>query len=284
MSKRQGISEVIFFFLLLMLSMSLSSHAQSSNTDFQRAVLNYQQSPSYTTAEKVIKLVQEMKTEPIVPDNYTILKAKGFYLFQQAQNVDDFKAVVEAFKQASLKAPWKAEIYYNLGLAQEKAGMMEDAIMNFRLYLLADPSTHRDEVLMKIGELEAEKQKASEVKLKESSPESIAAQERKNFEDLLKKIDGRRYTTSSGRIEYIIDVQGEFFIIGLHYLDKPYNCPGENCERRKIQGIKTVRSLKGQGNWLDMTYIIAKDGDEIVQRNHFTNGSSNDVVYVWDQK
>ena len=63
-------------------------------------------------------------------------------------------------KKESLLAPWLADIYYNLGVVQEKAEEREDAINSFNLYLFAKPhAKDRTKVLEKIGSLKYEAKK-----------------------------------------------------------------------------------------------------------------------------
>ena len=77
-----------------------------------------------------------------------------------------------------------------MGLALETAQRYDDAIASLKLFMATNP---KDDVLRKaqdeIYKIEAKQEKAA----KESSPEVVAAQERKNSEDLLRKINGSRY-------------------------------------------------------------------------------------------
>jgi tetratricopeptide (TPR) repeat protein len=260
--------------------------AQTPQETLNQYVSDLQNNPNDNALrEKIIKFVQEMKSEPIAPDDYSILKGKGAYFFKQAQNSDDYKTAVDAFSQASLKAPWKAEIYYNLGLAQEKAGLSDDAIINYKLYLLADPSANRDEILAKIGAVEAERQKALEAKQKESSPEAIAAREKQKFEDLLKKIDGRRYTYHTPYQLHIIDIQGNHLVTGLQLDGEPYTNAGSGaCGRIEIKGPVCTCSYNGTaGADLDETYIISEDGTSITRRFRFTDRTGGEYIYVWQR-
>jgi hypothetical protein len=146
--------------------------AQTQRDTLKVYMSQIQEYPDWTPfRENIINLVRRMKVKPVVPDDYSILKGKGARLFSQAQNKDDFKAVVDVFKQASLIAPWKAEIYYNLALAEEKAEMGDHAIANYRLYMLADPTANHDEVLARIGEVQADQEKAKKDKKEEKTQE-----------------------------------------------------------------------------------------------------------------
>lgn len=104
---------------------------------------------------RAIQLVGSMKTKPETPMDYEISLGKAAALFKKAENRDDFKAAVGAFQDALVAAPWKAEVYYNLGLAQEKAFLPLEAINKYKLYILANPNApDKDKVLQKIGALE----------------------------------------------------------------------------------------------------------------------------------
>jgi len=65
--------------------------------------------------------------------------ASGTSLFTAAQAPDDFRTAAAEVEKATLAAPWLAEAYYNLGSAQEKAGLLYEAAASLRLYLLAAP-------------------------------------------------------------------------------------------------------------------------------------------------
>jgi ankyrin repeat protein len=56
-----------------------------------------------------------------------------------AQSVEDYSKAVKEYELARMIAPETAEIYYNLGLIQEKAGLFNDAIISLRKYIELAP-------------------------------------------------------------------------------------------------------------------------------------------------
>ena len=130
--------------------------AQSSNAQLTDLMTQLQNSPDdQELRKKIISLVSNMPTKPEIPDEINKFVGQGEYIMKHAKTPSDYKDAVEAFKQASLLAPWIANIYFDLGLAQEQAEEQADAIVNLNLYLLAKPQA-KDKVRVekKIGVLE----------------------------------------------------------------------------------------------------------------------------------
>jgi ankyrin repeat protein len=66
---------------------------------------------------------------------------------EAAQTQADFYKAVQEYELARRISPESAEIYYNLGLVQEKAGAYGDAITNLRQYLRLDPAARDAEAV-----------------------------------------------------------------------------------------------------------------------------------------
>ena len=105
--------------------------------------------------EKIIKLSQEMKSRPPVPEEYERLLSRGNAFLKLASDVDGFNKAIDEFKAAVALAPWKADAYVNLADAQEKAGLFAEAIVNLKFAILAEPNAKDERDLRnKIYELE----------------------------------------------------------------------------------------------------------------------------------
>lgn len=166
----------IFFTFLIVITLAFTSKAQEN--DFSATLKKMEtlnenvkklkkQPNNDELREKTIKLVLSMKIEPPVPQEVDILKSKAVFAFKSATNKDDYKASAKAYQEASNYAPWVAELYYNLAVAQEAAEQPKDAISSYKFYLMAEPNTTKGEaILNKIGELHytADKQEASSSK------------------------------------------------------------------------------------------------------------------------
>jgi len=126
--------------LILAAIWSLPAQVPSPQATLTQSVADLQKSPTDAALrEQIIKLVLEMKPAPTVPEEVKGFMASGTSLFIAAKVPEDFKQAAAEFEKATLAAPWLAEAYYNLGTAQEKAGMSAEAAESLRLYLLAAP-------------------------------------------------------------------------------------------------------------------------------------------------
>ena len=104
-------------------------------------VLDLKKSPeSVELREKVIKYSQTLKQKPPVPEEFERQMARGSAFMKKANDADGFKKAVDEFQSAVALAPWVADGYANLAMAQEKAGMFAEAIQNLNFSLLADPN------------------------------------------------------------------------------------------------------------------------------------------------
>ena len=106
--------------------------------------------------EKIIKLALTMKPAPAVPEDAERNMARGVVFFTKATDNAGYHKAIAEFEAATNAAPWLDKAYYNLGVAQEKAGMFKEAIISLKLYLLADPNAkNAREVRNQIYMLEA---------------------------------------------------------------------------------------------------------------------------------
>lgn len=89
--------------------------------------------------EKIIKLALGMKPAPAVPEDAERSVVRGAAFFQKASDNSGYKKAIVEFEAAANAAPWLAVAYYNLGVAQEKAGLYPEAIQSLKFYLMAAP-------------------------------------------------------------------------------------------------------------------------------------------------
>jgi hypothetical protein len=265
--------------------------AQTSNADFQQAVAAYQQSPSDASAEEVIRMAATMNQLPPIPEEARRHFVRGTALFKDAKSPDEFKQVVDEFRQAARIAPWWPDARYNFALAWEAAGDYDKAIVNVKLYLLfklpdSDARTAQD----KIYALEAKQEKAAKAKEEENSPQAVAAREQQSFQDLLKKMDGRRYIVDTDTSIGIIDIKGKYFVFG--DIGKPgwqLHQGYKETERIEIEGRVTSRSeaLSSHNGPVshEETYSISDDGDTIAIHTRNSGGvnTQHDTVYHWQR-
>ncbi len=89
--------------------------------------------------EKIIRMALGMKPAPAVPEEAERSVVRGTSFFQKASDVAGYKKAIREFEAATNAAPWLAIAYYNLGVAQEKAGLYAEAIQSLKFYLMAAP-------------------------------------------------------------------------------------------------------------------------------------------------
>ena len=294
-------SRIVSAIVVLLLGLSVSiSQAQSLQQTLNQYVADLQKSPNdYALREKIIKHVQAMKPAPAIPRDAERFMNRGAAAAKSAKDANDFKDAVVEFEKATLAAPWMANAYYNLGVAQDKAGMYSSAIRSLKLYLVAAPNAPDAKNVEKlIDEIEYRQEKAA----KEPSRQAAPVSQQTAFEDLLKKINGRRYFYPiPGQNGYAktLDVSGKYLLLGLIVPPghKHRNDPGGHISyanrsdgRYEIRGRETTvkipydeRPLRKE--WaVETTYLISENGDRITERNLFNTGSvGDDMNYVWRQ-
>lgn len=107
------------------------------------------------------------------------------------------------------------------------------------------------------------------------------AKKQNTFEDLLKKMDGRRYTyvTQLGSV-LILDVRGSVFVPGT--ID--YNGKYERKPPFEIQGrVTSIPDYDGDTKISALIYTISADGDRITRRVQMRDGTGFDYIYLWQK-
>jgi len=65
---------------------------------------------------------------------------RGMAAVEVAKTPEDYEQAIEEFRKAQALAPDWADVYYNLGLIQEKAGKYRDAVTTLKQYLRLAPN------------------------------------------------------------------------------------------------------------------------------------------------
>jgi hypothetical protein len=106
-------------------------------------------------SERIIKVSQRLEPPAAVPEGAEHYRNRGAALLKKASSDEDVDRAVQEFANAWYLAPWWGDAYFNLAVAQEKAGRPLPAAQNLRLYLLATPNAEdATTVKAKIAELE----------------------------------------------------------------------------------------------------------------------------------
>ncbi len=134
--------------------------SSDSRKTFDRLVSELRDNPSdKVLRKKIIEMALDMESRPAKPEEVKILKGKAAYQIKIASNEREVLAAVETYRSALALAPWDSSGYYNLAVAEQRAGLPTEAIEDFRWYIMASPGADdHGKVLAKIGALEVEQE------------------------------------------------------------------------------------------------------------------------------
>jgi tetratricopeptide (TPR) repeat protein len=277
-----------FGYVLLLIAGLLafpSANAQPAGAQetLNRYVSDLQKNPGDNPLrEKIIRLAQTMKPGPAIPE-----KAREHYVMAEtfvktAKDTSGYERAIEQYKAALLTAPWWSDAYRKLAIVQKAAARYDDAIASLNAYLLTQPADARD-AQDEIYVLKALKQTAAE---KRTSSQAIAAPPPNPFEDLLRKIDGRRYAHRYDPAALsVIDVRGKVLVSGYVYPNGRY-WEWDTGGRVEIQGRETTIRLHPsvRTGWAAArTYVLSEDGERITMRSRSNDGSTNEYIYLWQK-
>ena len=127
---------------LLIFAVTHSAQAQSPTPQemLEQYVSALRASPNdYSLREKIIKLTKQMKPEPAIPAQAERFGNRAEYIITNAKSDADLADAIKEYEKALLLSPWVSAYYYNLGAVCEKIGQLQQAINNYKLYLLAAP-------------------------------------------------------------------------------------------------------------------------------------------------
>lgn len=201
--------QIIRYCILISAFFGGVSFAQSPREQLSQLATQLQATPSDTALrERIIKLAQEIKPPPAMPEEVERRMARGSAAFKAAKSENDFKDAVREFEQASLAAPWSGDIYYNLGVAHDKAGDYGASIRNLKLAMLAAPDSRETRTLL--YEVEYRQEKAS-------SPEAQAVKRQVQGDALLQALDGAVFRlVDSFNATFTVEVRGRTATITRH--------------------------------------------------------------------
>lgn len=230
---------LLLFMLILMALFTTKNYAQSPREQLKQMVEQLQKNPADTALrEKIIKLAQELKPAPAVPEEAERRMMRGTAALEGVKSVADYQNAAKEFEQATLAAPWYGDAYFNLGVAQDKAENYEAALRSLKFALLASPNDKEIKAL--IFKVEYRKER-------ESSPEAQAAKKkqqeqeaRRAEEEMIRGLEGAIFVlnmaTSNGSEQWKrLWIQEHFLRIrggSVEFIDRQvsgrlYLCAGE---------------------------------------------------------
>ena len=133
-------SKLIFVAFTLGLALPTNAYAQSPREQLQQLTIQLQQAPNDNTLrERIIKLGAEIKPAPAVPEEARRSFIEGVTIVKAAKDVGSQKLAIGSFTEALKIAPWWGDAYYNLAVAQELTGQLNDAERTLKWFLLTNP-------------------------------------------------------------------------------------------------------------------------------------------------
>src|ERR1700738_3831653 len=183
-------------YILLLLAFNCVAFAQENPREqLKQYVADLQKSPDdQALREKIIKLALTLDPKPAIPEDAERFMARGAAAIKDAKVESDFKDAAQEFEKATLAAPWLANAYYNLGVAQSKAGDYGGAARSLKLYLLAAPDAP-DVKEAKSLMYEMEDKKGKIGKAKDAAAEAAERERQKNggLHELRDLVKGKQY-------------------------------------------------------------------------------------------
>lgn len=168
-----------------LLALASSVYAQSPREQLQQLTIQLQQTPTDNALrERIIKLAVEIKPAPEIPEETERRMVRGAVAFKSATSVAGYQEAAKEYEQATVAAPWYGDAYYNLGVAQDKAGSYKAALRSLKLALLTSPDSKELKAL--IYEVEYRDEKAN-------SPEAQAAREKEAEKRFVASLEGAKY-------------------------------------------------------------------------------------------
>lgn len=122
--------------IALILATQCVAHADTPEDYLRQYVEELRATPSdLDLRQKLISFVRNMGLDPQLPDEVASIETAAAQAFKEG----DYKRSASEYEKALLAAPWLARDYYNCALSHERAGNIDSAILNYNLFLLADP-------------------------------------------------------------------------------------------------------------------------------------------------
>ena len=172
---------LLLFMLILMALFTTENYAQSPREQLQQMVERLQKnSADFALREKIIKLAQELKPAPAVPEEAERFEGRAQFAFKSAKSPVDYLDAAREYEKAIAAAPWVPGYYSDLCTIYEKAEKYAEAKKNCEFFLVSSPSAQdASDVRKRIAGLEFAIEKMSKQK--------------NQGEEFLKKLDGARF-------------------------------------------------------------------------------------------
>lgn len=132
-----------------------------SQAQFQKALSALAESPNdKVLREKVIKLGARVKPPPKLPEGARKRAVRGSAFLTPDASEDEIRKAAGEFQAAIDAAPWWADAYFNLAVAEERLEEPDSAIEHVKFYLAAFPDSEEGQDKLTTLEVLSEKLKA----------------------------------------------------------------------------------------------------------------------------
>jgi len=170
---------LVLLFSVLMLANA--ANAESPREQLKQMVGQLQANPDDNALrEKIIKLAQELKPAPAVPEEAERFEGRAQFAFKNAKSPADFFDAAREYEKAIAAAPWVAGYYADLCTIYEKAEKYAEAKKSCEFFLASSPSAQdASDVRKRIAGLEFAIEKT--------------AKQKNQGEEFLRKLDGAKF-------------------------------------------------------------------------------------------
>ena len=185
------------------------AQAQSPREQLTQLVLQLQKAPGdKALRERIIKLGAEIKPPPAIPEEANRFLVRGNVFQKEARDASGYELAIGAYRDALRLAPWWGDAYFNLAVALESAGKLDEAIASLRFFLSSTASGGAEarEAQNRIYAIEAKAEMASKAAAATARAKAAAEQERRR-----PTTEGR--WTVSGFMEFEVVRNGEKFSV-----------------------------------------------------------------------
>lgn len=160
MSYRSHI-RIALVFIILFLVFGLSAMADDT---LNKYLADLKKKPdALELRAKIISYVQSLKNTPPTPEEAVRALTRGKVILNMAKDKQGYEKAIPELQEVITAAPWIAEAYESLAIAQEKSGYYADAIQNLQFLLLLDPKAkNAKDIKKKIFELEVYAEQAGQ--------------------------------------------------------------------------------------------------------------------------
>ncbi|HEY6249610.1 MAG TPA: hypothetical protein VI685_06590 [Candidatus Angelobacter sp.] len=227
--------------VLLVVVITAVAQAQTAREQLNQLVAQLQTTPADDALrEKIIKLALDLKPQPALPEEANRRMARGRHAFKEAKSDADFKDAAAEFRLATLAAPWDADAYYNLGMAQKKANDFAAAAGSFKLYLIAAPDAPDAKAAQTLlYEMEFEQEKANREKAAQAAAGATAARAR--LEQEAARIATQRANTQ--RQQLLHNFEGNWYVETCYRTEHSKPKWDEGCNQEEHDGANFHRSM-----------------------------------------